>query len=109
MASNDQEGRLPQREEAVSIWCSTRVVRCLDYGHSGVCMWENKISESSSAVDFVYGGSPRLADLFRAATSGDNYVADYVYDPRAKGNALMSYLRMSVSTSETAPARHKKP
>jgi hypothetical protein len=65
----------------MSIWCSTREVRCLDYGHSAVYPWENAVEESSSTVDFAY-------------------VADYVYDPDAHGDELMPYLRLSVATPE---------
>ena len=61
----------------MSIWCSTSNVKCLDYGHSGVYPWETRLKESDSEVDFAF-------------------VADYVYDHDAVGEAIMPFLRMSV-------------
>ena len=53
----------------------------MDYGHSSVYPWENKISESQSEVSFAW-------------------VADYVYDHDAHGEKLMPYLRMGVDTPD---------
>lgn len=63
----------------MSIWCSTREVKCLDYGNSAVYPWEDP--KTAAEVDFAY-------------------VADYVYDHNAHGEKLMPYLRMGVVTND---------
>jgi hypothetical protein len=65
----------------MSIWCSTRTVKCIDYGHSAAYPWKRKVKTSTSEVDFAY-------------------VAEYVYDPKAIGDRVMPYLRMGMSTPE---------
>jgi hypothetical protein len=68
----------------MSIWCSGAVIPCLDYGHSGVYPWENRVRDSSTEVDLAH-------------------VYDYVRFPDEIGEKVLPFLRLSIWSLEEDP------